>query len=97
MSDAASRWTLVRTETFLRHLRRYLRRHPDREQLVRDALVALAADPRAPALRLHPLRGHLRGLYAVRLSYGDRILLTFVISKRHVILLALGTHDDAYR
>jgi mRNA-degrading endonuclease YafQ of YafQ-DinJ toxin-antitoxin module len=81
----------------LRHLRRYLRQHPDRRQLVRGTLAVLAADPHAPSLRLHPLRGQLRGLYAVRLSYGDRILLTFLISRRQIILLTVGTHDEGYR
>jgi mRNA-degrading endonuclease YafQ of YafQ-DinJ toxin-antitoxin module len=97
MSDAVGPWTLIRTETFLRELRRYLRKHPERQALVRETLTALVADPHAPALRLHTLQGRLRGLYAVRLSYSDRILLTLLITERQIVLLSLGTHDDVHR
>jgi len=90
-------WTLVRTDTFLRELRKYLRKHPDREQLVRDKLTVLAADPHAPALRLHALKGRMKGLHSVRLSYADRIVIALVIIERQIILLSIGTHDTVYR
>ena len=97
MSDAVGPWTLTRTETFLRELRKYLRKHPERQALVRETLVALVADPYAPALRLHALQGRLQGLHAVRLSYSDRIILALLISEHQIVLLSLGSHDDVYR
>jgi len=97
VSDAAEGWTLVRTETFLRDLRKYLKKHPDRQRLVRETLTALAADPHAAALRLHPLKGQMQGLFSVRLSYSDRIILTLLLTEQQVVLLSMGTHDDVYR
>ncbi|OGV68398.1 MAG: plasmid stabilization protein [Lentisphaerae bacterium RIFOXYB12_FULL_65_16] len=97
MSDVARRWTLIRTEAFLRELRKYLRTHPDRQELVRDTLTALVSDPFTPALRLHPLKGRMQGLHAVRLSYSDRIIITLLITKRQIVLLGIGTHDEVYR
>ncbi len=96
MSKPAPKWTLVRTDTFLRELRKYLKRHPDRAAVVRDVLVLLEADPHAPSLRLHPLKGRMKGLHAVRLSYSDRITLVLTISAREIVLLNIGTHDDVY-
>lgn len=97
MGDTAERWTLLRTETFLRDLRKYLKKHPDRQRLVRETLTAFATDPHAAALRLHPLKGRMGGLYSVRLSYSDRITLTLLLTERQVVLLSMGTHDDVYR
>lgn len=96
MTESAAPWTLVRTDTFLRELRKYLRKHPDRHDLVRDRLLALVSDPYAPALRLHALKGCLKGLHAVRLSYSDRIVIILVVTERQVVLLRIGTHDEVY-
>ena len=96
MSDAARQWVLVRTDTFVRELRKYLRKHPDREQLVRSTLRILATDPYSPTLRLHKLKGRMRDFSAVRLTYGDRIILTLIVTERQIVLLNIGTHDDVY-
>lgn len=96
MRKPAPPWTLVRTATFLRDLRKYLKKHPQAAALVRDTLNLLVADPHSPALRLHPLQGRLKGVLAVRLTYGDRITLTLCLSERQIILLGIGTHDALY-
>jgi len=97
MTEPTASWTLVRTDTFLRELRKYLLKHPDRHHQVRDRLAALAADPYAPALRLHALKGRMKGLHAVRLFYSDRIVIVLVFMERQVVLLGIGTHGDVYR
>jgi len=92
-----SLWQLVRTETFLRALRKYLRKHHERETAVRRVLEALSQDPHSPSLRLHALRGNKSGLHAVRVTYGDRIILILAIKNREIVLLDIGSHDKAYR
>ena len=96
MREAAKRWTLIRTDTFLRALRKYLKKHPDRVALMRETLTLLVANPHAPALRVHPLKGQMKGLSALRLTYGDRIVLTLCLSEWQIILLDIGTYDDIY-
>lgn len=96
MRKPAAKWVLVRTATFLRELRRYVKKHPESVVLVRDTLNLLVEDPRSPSLRLHPLKGRLQGILAVRLTYSDRITLTLCLCERQVILLGIGTHDGLY-
>lgn len=97
MTDLARPWQLVRTETFLRALRKYLKKHPDREGAVRNVLTLLSEDPQTPSLRLHSLSGNLKGLRAVRVTYGDRIILMIALREHQVILLDIGGHDAVYR
>ena len=92
-----TKWTLIRTDTFLRELRKYLKRHPERAVVVRDVLTMLEEDPRTPSLKLHPLQGRMKGLHAVRLTYSDRITLILSIGVREVVLLNVGTHDEVYQ
>ena len=54
-------------------------------------------DPFQPRLRLHPLQGPLQGIYAVRLTYKYRIVLTFKPAEREIVLLDVGSHDEVYR
>lgn len=96
MADPSRPWQLIRTETFLRALQKYLRKHPDREAAVRSVLVCLTEDPHAPSLRLHALEGKLKGLYAVRVTYGDRIVLTLALQEHLVVLFDIGTHNTVY-
>ncbi len=97
MADPAGPWELIRTETFLRALKKYIRKHPDRSAAVRSVLVALTVNPHEPQLRLHALGGHLKGLHAVRVSHGDRITLVLAIREHQMILLDIGSHDAVYR
>ena len=96
MREPEPQWTLVRTQTFLRELRKYLKKHPDRVGLVRDTLIALSNDPQSPSLRLHQLKGRMAGVSTVRLTYHDRILLVVRVIGRQIVLLDIGTHDEVY-
>lgn len=96
MNEPAPQWTLVRTDTFLRELRKYLKRHPERVVIVQEVLALLEENPHAPSLRLHPLKGRMQGLHAVRLTYSDRITLILAINAHQIVLLNIGTHDDVY-
>jgi mRNA-degrading endonuclease YafQ of YafQ-DinJ toxin-antitoxin module len=88
---------VFRTPAFLRALRLYLRRHPAMGEQVEAVVEQLRTDPFAPALRLHPLHGRLQGEHAVRITQGDRIVLTLLISEREIVLLDIGSHDELYR
>ncbi|PIU60686.1 MAG: type II toxin-antitoxin system mRNA interferase toxin, RelE/StbE family [Armatimonadetes bacterium CG07_land_8_20_14_0_80_59_28] len=86
--------------SFQRALRRYLRRHPDAQAEISEALRCLAENPFSPALDTHKLRGKLTGLWACSVAYDCRIVFDFVndpLSKKEVILLTdLGSHEDVY-
>jgi len=60
-------------------------------------LVDLAVDPFAPALKIHPLSGRLKGVWAVSRTDVYRITLTLLVSEKEITLLDSGDHDDVYR
>jgi len=60
-------------------------------------LCDLEEDPFQPHLRYHPLGGDLKGIQAVSVTYDSRITLTLKVAEKEIILLAVGSHDEAYR
>jgi addiction module RelE/StbE family toxin len=90
-------FSLVWPDSFLRTLRKFLRRHLDLQGVVADVLEQLEEDPFAARLRLHPLKGRYRGKHAVRLTYSYRIVLLLQMVDREIVLLDIGTHDEVYR
>lgn len=90
-------WHIIWTQTFTRRCRRVLRRHRELDEALASALALLAEDPHHPRLKLHALRGELDGLWAVRVTYGVRLVLTLNQRDHEVTLLALGSHDETYR
>lgn len=61
-------------------------------------LECLAADPFAPALRTHKLKGALAGSWAC--SGGYELRIVFHLTKHEgqpaIALEAVGTHEDVY-
>ncbi len=97
MAAGSTRFALVWTESFARTARKFLRRHPEMAGLFEDVIRQLEADPRAPRLRLHPLRGKHAGTCAVSLTYEYRIVLIMRITAKEIVLLDVGSHDEVYR
>ncbi|HEY6289320.1 MAG TPA: hypothetical protein VIW48_07725 [Nitrospiraceae bacterium] len=73
-------------------------REPTRTQKpLATVLGNLEANPFLPSLRLHPLSGELKGLHAVSVTHAHRITLTLRVTKREIVLLDIGSHDEVYR
>jgi mRNA interferase YafQ len=85
------------TSHFDRQVRRFVRAHPELRPRLAGLLRDLEADPFRPALRLHPLRGQLEGLYAASLTYQYRLTLSLLVEAREITLLDIGSHDDVNR
>jgi len=90
-------FTLVTTQHFERRARKFLRKHPDLRQALRDTLQDLSRDPFQPRLELHSLSGNLASVQAVRLTYSYRLTLKVQPTEQEVVLLDIGTHDEVYR
>jgi mRNA-degrading endonuclease YafQ of YafQ-DinJ toxin-antitoxin module len=90
-------FALVTTQHFERRARKFLRKHPDLRQPLRDTLGDLSQDPFQPKLKLHPLSGNLGGVQAVSLTYSYRLTLQVRVTEQEVVLLDIGTHDEVYR
>lgn len=90
-------YSVVTPEQFLRQARKFFRKHPDLKSRFTEIVKVLQADPFQPQLALHPLSGKLAGLHAISLTYSYRITLTLMVSKKEIILLDIGSHDEVYR
>lgn len=90
-------FALVTTQHFERRARKFLRKHPDLRQALRDTLDDLNRDPFQPKLKLHSLSGNLGGAQAVSLTYSYRLTLQVRVTEQEVVLLDIGSHDEVYR
>lgn len=89
---------LLRSPAFGRDLRKWLKSHPDAAVSIAATLDQLSADASHPSLRTHKLRGSLAGCWACSAAYDLRIVfeLTEHDGQEAILLLAMGTHDEAY-
>ena len=89
---------LIPAPAFVRASRRFLKKHPMSADDLEALLQCLGADPFAPALRTHKLKGALAGSWAASGGYNLRVVFHF--SKHQgqpaLILEAIGTHDEVY-
>ena len=92
-----NRCSTLTTGHFDRRVVKFTRAHPELKNPLAKVLKNLEADPFIQSLRLHPLSGELEGLHAVNLTYVYRITLTLRITKKEIILLDIGSHDEVYR
>lgn len=90
-------YRLIWTNRFTRSARKFAQSHPHLRLQVAQVLRDLESDPLQPHLRLHPLKGKLQGLHAVSVTYSYRITLTLKVTKKEIILLDIGSHDEVYR
>ena len=89
--------TLIWTDSFVRTARRFFKKHPDLKGQFGNVLEKLESDIEHPALRLHALKGKLKGKHAVSLTYAYRIVLILVLEDDEIYLLDVGAHDDVYQ
>jgi mRNA-degrading endonuclease YafQ of YafQ-DinJ toxin-antitoxin module len=89
-------YSLVTTSHFDRRIVKFTRAHPDLKKQLAKVLKTLEANPFQRSLRLHPLTGELEGLHAVSITYAYRITLTLRVTKKEIVLLDIGSHDEVY-
>lgn len=89
-------YKLLYPESYIRRARKFLQHHPPLLGQYRKTLELLELNPQHPSLRLHPLAGKLSGLHCVSINISYRITLELVISEKEIILINIGSHDEAY-
>lgn len=92
--------TLVWSSSFVRALKRKVKRRPDLCNQVEQTLRQLADDPFYPSLHTHKLTGQLSGTWACSVGYDVRILFEFIQNAEsddeEILLLTIGSHDEVY-
>jgi mRNA-degrading endonuclease YafQ of YafQ-DinJ toxin-antitoxin module len=89
-------YKLIFTHTYLKREQKFLKRHPGLVQRYKKILRLLEIDPTHPSLRLHKLKGKFSGGYSVSITMSYRIVLTFAVTEKGIVLLDVGAHDDIY-
>jgi mRNA-degrading endonuclease YafQ of YafQ-DinJ toxin-antitoxin module len=90
-------YLLLTTGHFDRRVVKVTRAHPELKKPLAKALNNLETNPFLSSLRLHPLSGELEGLHAVSVTHAYRITLTLRVTKKEIVLLDIGSHDEVYR
>ena len=89
-------YKLVFTHTYLKREKEFLKKHKDLIERYKKTLRLLEINPYHPPLRLHGLKGKLKGKYSVSITITYRIILTFAVKDDEIILIDVGHHEEAY-
>ena len=92
--------TLIWSKTFIRAYKRTLKKHPTLSKDIQETLKLLIADPFAPRLETHKLKGKLSGSWACKVGYEFRIVFDFTktegLKNEDIFLMEIGTHEEVY-
>ena len=88
-----SKYRLIFTESYLKREKRFLKRHPELVDRYKKVLKLLELNPNHSSLRLHKLKGKLAGKYSVSITMSYRIILTFAVTEKGIVLIDVGSHD----
>jgi len=90
------KYKLVFPESYIRRVRKFLKKHPEIHGQYRKALELLELNPYHPSLRLHSLQGNLSGLSSVSINISYRVVLELIIDGNEILLINIGKHDQVY-
>ena len=89
-------YKLIFTETYLHREKKFLKQHPELIERYKKVLRLLELNPTHPSLRLHKLNGKFKGKYSISITMSYRIIITFTITEKGIVLLDVGSHDEVY-
>ena len=87
---------LIYTNSYIKRASKFAKRHPDVLSQYEKTLKILEHDPNHPSLRLHSLKGKPKDLYSVSINVYYRITLLFFVTKKEIVLVNVGHHDEVY-
>jgi len=87
------KYKLIFTESYLKREKKFLKRHPELVERYKKILRLLEVNPNHPSLRLHKLKGKLADKYSVSITMSYRIILTFAVTEKGIVLIDIGNHD----
>jgi len=91
-------FVLLRSSAFVRDSRRLLHKQPELAEQLLPTLRLLEADPYAPKLKTHKLKGKHQDSWACSGGYDLRVVFSFTRyrGKPAILLETVGTHDEVY-
>jgi addiction module RelE/StbE family toxin len=89
-------YILVWTPFFTRAAKKFIKRKPELKKKIACILRDLEKDPFQSHLEYHNLAGKYKGIQAVSITGNYRITITIKITKKEILLLDIGSHDEVY-
>jgi len=90
-------YRIIFTRSYTKRATQFFKKHPELIGQYEKSLQLLELNPGHPSLRLHPLKGKLKGLHSVSINISYRITIELIIREEAVIPVYIGTHDEIYR
>jgi len=89
-------YKLIFTETYLKKVKKFIKKHPDLLNRYIKAMELLEVNPFHPSLRLHKLEGKLRTYHSISINMQYRVVIDFIIKDNEIIPIDIGSHDEVY-
>ena len=89
-------YKLIFPHSYIRRAKAFIKKHPDFLRQYEKTLLLLEQNPYHPSLRMHPLKGKLKGLHSVSINISYRITIELVISEQSITLISVGSHEEVY-
>jgi len=83
------------TASFLKTLKRKLRKNPNLEKRFWERVDIFRHDPHDPRLKTHKLSGAMKDWWSFSVDYDVRVILLFSEPNK-VVFADIGTHDEVY-
>ena len=90
------KYRILYTRAYNRKAAKFLKRHPELEKQYQKTLQLVEINPFHPSLHFHRLKGILSKLHSVTINRQYRIVIHFIIDKKNIIPVDVGSHDDVY-
>lgn len=89
-------YRLIFPSSYDKQARKFLKRHPQLIGQYHKTLQLLSLNPHHNSLRLHALKGILKGCHSVSINMKYRIILELIIKDDVITLVDIGSHDEVY-
>jgi len=87
---------IIYTKSYNKRASKFIKKHPELLGQYEKTLKLLELNPNHPSLRLHELKGKLKGLHSISINISYRITLELIVSDKDIILIDVGPHDHVY-
>jgi toxin HigB-1 len=86
---------IILSKSFLRAFRKFLKQHPELEDLARERITVFSDSPSDSSLFNHKLSGKLKGKRAFRINFQYRIVFE-ITPDGDALFDDVGDHDEVY-
>lgn len=90
------KYKIIYSHSYIKRAAKFFKRHPELILQYRKTLELLEINPHHSSLRLHPLKGKLKGLHSVSINISYRLTLELIIAEKEIVLVNIGTHEEVY-